>query len=118
MPMAPPRPCVVCGVACSGGRCDRHKRRLRRRYERTEQRRKDQRFYMRKAWKRARGAKLNRQPLCEECAANGRTVAATEVHHVVERKTDHDRAYDLSNLQSLCKRCHARKSNEERGGEG
>lgn len=113
MPTAPMRPCVVCGVACDGGRCDKHQRsKSRQQYETT--RRKDRQFYKRKRWESVRSAKLNRTPLCEDCWERGRVTPATEVHHVVERKVDPSRAYDLGNLQSLCKRCHARRSNAER----
>lgn len=64
-------------------------------------------------WRRAREAKLRRQPLCEDCLASGRAVMATEVHHVVPLSRGRSYgemerlAFDPANLRSLCRDCHA-----------
>ncbi len=48
---------------------------------------------------------------CVECGARGRL----EVHHVKRVKTHPELSFDLSNLQSLCPGCHARKTAIEVG---
>lgn len=55
-------------------------------------------------WRRTRAMVLAEEPLCRECAKEGRTVPATEVHHRdgnVENMT-------RENLESICKPCHSR----------
>lgn len=54
---------------------------------------------------------LNRNPICVECAAVGRTSVAVEVDHVIPRE---DGGPDsVENLQPLCSMCHARKTMQE-----
>lgn len=73
-------------------------------------------------WRRIRDIKLATDPLCERCAEAGITRAAEDVHHVVSfmSTTNPEKrkflAYDYSNLQSLCKKCHQEihNSNEHR----
>jgi 5-methylcytosine-specific restriction protein A len=63
-------------------------------------------------WQRVRLMYLRANPLCVECAAQGRTEAATDVDHIVARRnggTD-----DWDNLQSMCHSCHSRKTAGER----
>ena len=50
---------------------------------------------------------LNEHPLCRPCAANGFTVAATEIDHLVPVKHAPDRFLDASNWQPICRPCHA-----------
>lgn len=63
-------------------------------------------------WLRLRRAVLTAHPLCVRCLAEGRTTAATEVHHIrpVEQALSaadkEQRAYDPTNLQALCHDCH------------
>lgn len=44
--------------------------------------------------------------MCRECRRYGKTTAATTVHHVWPREQYPERAYDSSNLLSLCAACH------------
>ena len=63
-------------------------------------------------YQRTRVDVLDANPLCVACLAEGRTVAAAEVDHVVPLHlggTD-----DPSNLQGLCLRHHALKSAKEK----
>ena len=59
-------------------------------------------------WRKLRNEQLKRNPLCAICDD-----IATEVHHIkpVESEKEYDRmetlAYDPSNLQSLCHKCHS-----------
>lgn len=67
-------------------------------------------------WRRRREQVLASQPLCVECKAQGRTVAATDVDHI-RRLADGGDGSD-ANLQPLCHRCHARKTARVDGGLG
>ena len=59
-------------------------------------------------WRKLRNEQLKRNPLCAICGD-----IANEVHHLkpVESEKEFDRmevlAYDPSNLQSLCHKCHS-----------
>ncbi len=100
-----------CNELTRGGRCDKHRRTDRQReYERTPERMADDRWYHRQVWKRLRAAKLNDDPLCVLCQEQGRTVVATEVDHIIDRKERPDLALDWDNLQGLCKSCHSGKT--------
>ena len=56
---------------------------------------------------------LSENPLCRPCAANGFTVAAAEIDHIVPVKHAPDRFWDASNWQPICRPCHARKTTTE-----
>ena len=43
---------------------------------------------------------------CQWCAAEGKVVPATTVHHILPADQFPDKAYDLDNLVSLCRECH------------
>ncbi len=61
-----------------------------------------------RANQRRRERILSAQPLCVQCEQHDRVALATEVDHVVplwKGGGDHD-----SNLQPLCRACHAAKS--------
>lgn len=67
-------------------------------------------------WKRARAWYLRRHPLCVICELDGRVVVATAVDHIQPHRGDCDRMWNTSNWQALCKRCHDRKTAQERHG--
>lgn len=81
---------------------------------------KYQRLLNDKRWKNLREWKLGRNPLCELCEANGKVVAAVDVHHIkpVESgRSDAEMeqlAYSAVNLQSLCISCHIKVHQEMR----
>lgn len=56
---------------------------------------------------------LLREPFCRECARKGIRTRATDVDHVVDHKGSWPLFTDRSNLQSLCHRCHSRKTMRE-----
>lgn len=64
-------------------------------------------------WKKLRNEKLKDSPVCEECAKNGISTLASEIHHVrpvesVAGVAAMERLmFDRMNLQSLCHACHA-----------
>ena len=53
---------------------------------------------------RAREEVLSEQPLCVLCRAEGRTVEAVEVDHIIPIK--HGGTDDRQNLRGLCRPCH------------
>ena len=60
-------------------------------------------------YRRWRSRLLASAPLCAHCAAEGRTVAATELDHIVPLARG-GTLMDESNVQPLCADCHARKT--------
>lgn len=64
-------------------------------------------------WRELREAKLQQNPLCERCQAQGYVTAARCVHHLVpveSGRTEDDcrrLAFQFTNLQSLCFQHHA-----------
>jgi len=57
-------------------------------------------------WRRIRAQVLTEEPLCRQCMAEDRITAATDVDHIDEDSHNNER----SNLQSLCRSCHSRKT--------
>lgn len=62
---------------------------------------------------RLRPDQLLAEPFCRECAKRGERVRATVVDHVKPHRGDWALFTDKNNLQSLCKRCHDRKTMTE-----
>lgn len=76
------------------------------------------RVYDTARWERLRALQLTNAPVCAYCERMGVTTLATEVDHITPVRQAPSKAFELSNLQSLCKACHAgAKQREERGGE-
>lgn len=90
----------------------RHPERYRQRREKTAARGYGGRWQKLRAWY------LGGNPLCVRCLAQSRTVAATVVDHIVPHKGDEALLFDEGNMQSLCKRCHDRKTATEDGAFG
>lgn len=63
------------------------------------------------AWKRLRAHQLSLFPLCEHCSRIGLTNPATDVDHMDNDPSNNS----MENLQSLCKSCHSRKTNQDMG---
>jgi 5-methylcytosine-specific restriction endonuclease McrA len=61
-------------------------------------------------WRKVRGIKIARNPLCEDPFAihenKGHTVIAREVHHIQPLASAPEMAYTMTNLMSLCSQCH------------
>ena len=78
---------------------------------------KEQGFYHWPVWRRLRIQALERDHyLCQECLRQGRLTAATEVHHKQEIRTHPELALVLSNLESLCWKCHEETKVRKRKG--
>jgi len=62
-------------------------------------------------WMRLRAIVLAREPLCRTClATTGRAVPATVVDHIQDIADRPDLRLEESNLQTLCRGCHNRKT--------
>lgn len=68
------------------------------------------------AWQRLRRLKLSMSPLCQDPhgdhARANQTDTASQVHHIEPLATHPDLGLELSNLMSVCTRCHARLERE------
>ncbi len=64
-------------------------------------------------WKAARLVHLRSNPVCKDCDELGVVVVATDVDHITPHKGDRKLFWDRSNWQSLCHRCHSRKTARE-----
>jgi len=53
---------------------------------------------------------LSKNSLCVDCLKEGRTVSATEVHHVLKAKDNRQDFYDSSQWLALCKSCHSKRT--------
>lgn len=110
----PLRPCRYrrCpNVVRGGGYCPQHKA-----YEQKQnkinsqfrlKKKKVNPFYGSKAWKIKRDKYIANNPTCKSCGAVGR-----EVDHIVPLNQGGDK-FDDSNLQTLCRSCHAKKTWQE-----
>jgi len=66
------------------------------------------------AYQRFRRELLRSEPLCRECARQGRTRQADELDHVRPlRHANLHLFWEMSNLQPLCAACHRAKSDSE-----
>ena len=73
------------------------------------------RFYLSPKWKDTRQKVLRRDGyICQECGckALGKRFGrpTPEVDHILPRKEYPKLAYDMSNLRTLCKPCHSRRT--------
>lgn len=75
--------------------------------------RKYHNLYNSSQWIKIRLSWLRKNPLCVECLKEGKSVLATIVDHVIAHKGDINTFYDVTNLQSLCKEHHDKKTYEE-----
>lgn len=61
-------------------------------------------------WRRLSKAYLMTNPLCVECKSNGKLTPATVVDHISPHRGNPQLMWSESNWQSLCKRCHDKKT--------
>ena len=64
-------------------------------------------------WEKVRKMFLAEHPLCEDCAAQGLTTPATEVHHIKPLRGHPELHYAPENLAALCKMCHNRRREKQ-----
>ena len=64
-------------------------------------------LYHSKEWKKLRLEALERDNyLCIECKKKGIITPANTVHHIKPLRVDDSRAWQLSNLETVCRACH------------
>ena len=111
MARLPLKPCrhAGCPVLTRDGWCEKHRPRYERRESATWHG-----WYSLPIWtENLRPAQLLREPFCRECAAHGKRTRATVVDHVKPHRGDWALFVDETNLQSLCKHHHDRKTARE-----
>lgn len=65
-------------------------------------------------WAKLRHSYASEHPLCEHCQRQGLTVPVHEVDHILPFNGPGDPLrLDRSNLQSLCRPCHAKKTAQD-----
>ena len=94
--------------ATNKGFCSNHKQSV---DEYSRKRLEHHKLYSTAWWKKTRRIILSRQPLCVHCLEHNITTPAIDVDHIIDHKGDTKLFYDIKNLQGLCKRCHADKTN-------
>jgi 5-methylcytosine-specific restriction protein A len=57
-------------------------------------------------WEKLRIQMLRRSPMCSDCQRN----PANEVHHIQKAKDRPDLMYTESNLMTLCRSCHSKRT--------
>ena len=77
----------------------------------------EQAVYSTARWKQLRQRVLRSQPWCQDPygwhAEDGRLVRSVDVDHQMPLRVDPGLAYVRSNLQGLCRKCHAVKTHED-----
>jgi 5-methylcytosine-specific restriction protein A len=127
MAKKPRSPCghFSCGKLVESGEryCDEHKllyeaerNKYRKRYDKSRGSSAKRGYDYR--WRKYRLWHLKHHPLCVHCLAEGRYVPATVVDHIIPHKGDEILFWDPKNHQSLCAKCHNRKTASEDGGFG
>lgn len=110
----PPRPCrhPGCPELTRDGWCEKH------RPKRSNARKLSAAYhgwYNLPVWKDdLRPAQILREPFCRECAKRGVRTRATVADHIKPFRGDWALFVDPANHQSLCERCHNRKTALER----
>ena len=122
MPTRSKKPCSHprCPELVPGGQtyCEEHRQqessRRNERYDRYERDDKLSKFYGSGRWQKVREKQIKQQPLCEMCMEKGKTKQADVVDHIVPVRVDWNKRFVMSNLQSLCYKCHAKKTQEDK----
>ena len=106
MPWKPDRPCrhPGCPKLSQSGYCDEHSRP-------DERPNAGARGYDAR-WRKLRARWLRSVPLCEHCMRDGITQPAELVDHIIPIRAGGGRL-DVENLQSLCLKCHAKKTAQD-----
>jgi 5-methylcytosine-specific restriction protein A len=81
--------------------------------------RKNHWFYQSTKWRTTRNDYISKHPICEECERKGYLVKGYFVDHITPLEvlpTEYNaimQACNPDNLQTLCRSCHADKTNKE-----
>ena len=108
MPRKAKRPCRFGGcpklTESTSGYCAEHEKIQTQHYDKFQRVDHNKRYGYK--WRKLRARFLTAHPLCEQCKAQGRYTAATEVHHI--KPLADGGTNDENNLMALCKSCHSR----------
>ena len=106
MPNKPMKPCKHrgCPLLTNEDYCEFHKR-----LHAAERKSASERGYD-SSWRKARTQYLKENPLCVKCEEEGRITSATVVDHIKPHRGNYNLFWDQNNWQSLCKKCHDRKT--------
>ncbi len=77
-----------------------------------------QKFYHTSEWANAADQVKREEPLCRKCLERGFYTPTKHVDHIIPLTQRPDLALERNNLQGLCIKCHAQKTNEESNGFG
>jgi 5-methylcytosine-specific restriction protein A len=69
-------------------------------------------FYNSKQWRATRNYYIQMNPLCEECKRQEKITSGYCVDHIIQISRGGHKT-DNSNLQTLCRECHDKKSSAE-----
>ncbi len=110
MPWAHKKPCCQpgCGALVAKGRCEKHTKQQRAASDAA--RGPERQFYGTRRWRTYRLWILRQHPFCAACGQPANTV-----HHIIDRTERPDLAFDHSNSEALCKRCHDTKTGRTHG---
>lgn len=71
-------------------------------------------MYNRSKWRKASREFRKENPLCAMCQGKGIVKASEIVDHIREHKGDEGLFWERSNWQALCRRCHLKKTAEDK----
>lgn len=95
--------------------CPNCKKQSNQTYDKTLRAKDRKKIYNSKKWAIVREQAIIRDNMmCQECKRNGIMTQGQEVDHIIELAEDITLAYELSNLEYLCKPCHSKKTHEEK----
>ena len=102
-----------CGVLVEQGYCEQHAKERNHKSNHAPGRAAARAWYNTRQWQTLRALHIDQHPICEHCKAKGVIKQADHVDHKLSRTLCPDRELDGTNLQSLCIKCHAKKSSRE-----
>ena len=108
MPTSPPVACA-CGGRRTGGVCDRCGPRKRSKEHDRNRGTSTERGYDYQ-WQKFRKQYLTYNPLCVDCMEIGVAAPATDIHHKFKLREQPELKYEESNLMSLCKLHHDKRT--------
>ena len=108
MPYQSLRPCAVpsCRALVPRGRCALHALQL----ERARPNADIRHWYYTARWNALKTQVRSEEPCCQACARAGLSTPTEDIDHIQPHRSDAALFFERTNLQGLCKRCHAQKT--------
>lgn len=99
------RPCnhPGCNQLVDSGKCDKHRKQTR--HDQDSLRGNFRQRGYSSDWDKVRKIKVRYNPLCERCEKDGKVTPTKLVHHI-QSISKGGNLLDMSNLMSLCVKCH------------